>query len=173
MQEDEMIEKLDIGQVVDLAIETERVGHDMYRKLAEDASSAPELQKLFGKLADDERLHEAELRELKNELDERESRQLSDEDSAYLRGLAKDEIFTGEKNAAAAAADIAEREDALQLAYNVEKSTLIYYGALEDVVGQHPVLERIIAMEKQHLRQVMKYLLMPASKMRGVSDQWT
>ena len=55
----------------------------------------------------------------------------------------------------------------------IEKSTLVYYDAMRDVLGDSEVLERIIAMEKQHLRQVLKYMMAPDSKMRGVSDEWT
>lgn len=49
------------------------------------------------------------------------------------------------------------------------------YNLREDTVIENLTIEKALgfAMEKQHLRQVLKYMMAPDSKMRGVSDEWT
>lgn len=54
-----------------------------------------------------------------------------------------------------------------------EENSLLYYGALKDVLGDNRTLAAIVDMEKDHLTQVMKYLIEPDSKVRGTSDDWT
>ena len=168
-----MIDNLSIENVLEFAIETERLGREMYQGLSHRFADEGELRDLFTRLADDEALHETQLRELRNQFSAGAAEDFSDEESEYLRSLSRKEIFYGTDDPLAAVEDGPQRQDALKLAHDLEKSSLVYYDAMRDVLGDNEVLERIIAMEKQHLRQVMKYMMMPESKVRGVSDQWT
>jgi rubrerythrin len=173
LREETVIENLTIEKALGFAIETEQIGQEMYQKLARRHADDSELRGLFARLAEDEKLHEAQLRELRKELSRSGTGELSDEDSEYLRRMSTTEVFYGISDPLAAVEDGPGRQDALKLAHDLEKSTLVYYDAMKDVLGDNEVLERIIAMEKQHLRQVLKYMMAPDSKMRGVSDEWT
>jgi rubrerythrin len=173
LREETVIENLTIEKALGFAIETEQIGQEMYQKLARRHADDSELRDLFNRLAEDEKLHEAQLRELRKELAISRARELSEEDTEYLRLLSTTEVFYGFSDPLAAVEDGSERQDALKLAHDLERSTLVYYDAMRAVLGDNEVLERIIAMEKQHLRQVLKYLMVPEAKMRGVSDEWT
>lgn len=167
-----MDDTLTTGQVLGFAIRTEKLGREMYASLARSFADDEELATLFSTLAEDERFHQAELEELRERLSDDAQRRLSRDDSGYLEGLAREKIFARIEETTAAGA-ISERADALQAAYELEKATLLYYDGVQEVLGENQVLDRIIAMEKRHLRQVMKYIMAPESKVRGASDAWT
>jgi rubrerythrin len=168
-----MIENLTVGRAVEFAITTEQLGQDFYKRLTEKYADDNELSDLFAKLARDEEIHEAQFRELRDSLGTEEQRELEEGDSQYLRSISTAEIFYGNNDPLSAADSVSDREDALKLAHNLEKSTLLYYHSMKEALGQSDVLDRIIAMEKKHLAQVIKYMTVSGSKMRGLSDTWT
>ncbi len=166
-----MIENPTLEKAVEFAITTEALGQKFYRRLADVHGSDDELRDLFNKLARDEELHETQLRRMQQELPAG-SDPLSDENAEYLRAISTAEIFYGNNDPLAAADAVGDRNDALQLAHNLEKSTLLYYHAMREVIGPSTTLDGIIAMEKRHLSQVIKYMVTGA-KMRGLADDWT
>ena len=168
-----MTENMTLGRALEIAIETERIGNEVYRKLAARHEKGSELHGLFERLAEDEKLHESRLRELGGQLDEAAGRELSDQDSEYLRSVSWREIFHGDPDPIAAADRVTSRKDALEMASRLERSTLVYYSGVRDLLGDHPVLEEIMAMEKRHLTQIIKYLMDPEAKVRGTEDRWT
>jgi rubrerythrin len=64
---------------------------------------------------------------------------------------------------------IRSREDALERALHLEKSTLAYYQAMREVLGADEVLDALIAVEKKHVVKVMQ-LMMTGAKFRGLAD---
>lgn len=168
-----MAENMTLRRALEIAIETERIGNEVYRKLAARHEEETELHDLFKRLAEDEKLHESRLRELGDQLDEEAGRKLTDEDSEYLRSVSWREIFHGDPDPIAAADRVVSRKDALEMASRLERSTLVYYSGVRDLLGDHPVLQEIMAMEKQHLTQIIKYLMDPEIKVRGTEDRWT
>jgi len=67
-------------------------------------------------------------------------------------------------------AAIESKEDALTRAYNLERTSLLYYQALKEVM-QADILDEMIAEERKHITQVMKYLVTGA-KFRGLGDKF-
>lgn len=167
-----MIENLTVGRALEFAITTEQLGQRLYAKLA-GAHADDELHDLFTALARDEEVHASQLRALRDDLGETENRELAEQDADYLRTISTAEIFHGYSDPLTAADSMEDRTDALKLAMDLEKSTLLFYHTMEKILGSSPVLDSIIAMEKHHLAQVVKYLISPESKMRGLSDTWT
>lgn len=168
-----MIANLTIGRTIDFAIETERVGQEVYQRLATAHAGNADLRDLFRRLAEDEKLHESQLAEFRRNLESTGERELPKDDSDYLRSISWLEVFHGDRDPIAAADRVESPRDALEMAHNLERSTLLYYGAIRDLLGEDPILQGIIDMEKHHLKQVIKYLMDPEIKMRGVTDQWT
>jgi rubrerythrin len=167
-----MIENLTVPGVLEFAVETERIGNEMYQKLAENHDHETELSGLFSRLADDERLHRAQLDELARTLDESQRRELTEREREYLRRISWAKVFHGDLDPLAVAERADNRDDALQIASNLERSTLIFYDACRDILGNEPVLEEIISMEKHHLTQIIKYMMDSDSKVRGAADTW-
>jgi rubrerythrin len=167
-----MIEKPTVHRAVEFAITTEQLGQKFYQRLAETYGGNDELPDLFGKLARDEELHASQLRSMRDQLPGGGTQQLSERDAEYLQAISTAEIFYGNNDPLAAADAVSGRDDALQLAHNLEKSTLLYYHAMREVIGPTPVLDAIIDMERRHLTQVIKYMVTGA-QMRGLADDWT
>lgn len=167
-----MKEEVTIGRVLEFAITTEDLGHDLYRRLAERYSEDTELRRLFSRLAEDESLHASQLAKMRSDLEAGEVEELSGEDAEYLRSVSSSEVFWDGEDPMAVAEGVEDRNDALQVAHDLEKSTILYYQSLQGVIGRHEILERILEMEHDHLSQVVKYMMIPGAKMRGVTDQW-
>lgn len=167
-----MIENPTVERAFQFAITTEQLGQKFYRRLAHTYDNDKELRDLFGQLARDEELHESQLRRMCEELPEGGSNQLSEQDAEYLRAISTAEIFYGSNDPMAAADAVSDRASALQLAHNLEKSTLLYYHAMREAIGPTTTLDGIIDMEKRHLTRVIKYMVTGA-KMRGLADDWT
>jgi rubrerythrin len=166
-----MIEKLTVHRAVEFAITTEELGGEFYKKLAAKYSDDAELAELFSLLARDEEIHAAEFKALRDTLPADQRAELSTADEEYLRAIATAEIFYGNNEALDPADKIDSREDALERALDLEKGSLLYYGAMRDVLGPSEVLDGIIAAEKDHMTKVMKYMFSGA-KMRGLIDEF-
>ena len=164
-----MIENVTVRRALEFAMTTERQGAAFYGRLATRHADAPELVELFQILAHDEEIHELQFKALLRKLPPGEGGDLSADDREYLRALATAEIFYGNNEALDPADRVGTREDALHRALDLEKATLLYYGAMRDVLGPSEVLDAVIATEKAHLVRVMK-VLFTGGTMRGLLE---
>jgi rubrerythrin len=164
-----MIENVTVRRALEFAMTTERQGAVLYDRLARRHADTPELAELFGVLARDEEIHELQFKALLEDLPEGERGELSADEQEYLRALATAEIFYGNNDALDPADRVSTREDALHRALDLEKATLLYYGAMRDVLGPSEVLDAVIKTEKAHLVQVMK-VLFTGGTMRGLLE---
>jgi rubrerythrin len=166
-----MIEDLSLRRAIEFAIQTEKQGAEFYDRMAKKFADNEELKEIFSILARDEEIHEFQFQRLLKELPFEERGELSEDEVEYLRAVSAAEVFYGHHAALDSADTIESREDALQRAHEMERSTLLYYRAMKDIVGPNPVLDEIIGMEKQHLVQVMRCLV-SGSKMRSLLDSY-
>jgi rubrerythrin len=162
-----MVEELTLDKAIDFAVQTEQLGEAVYRRMAHRFKDDLELGELFRTLAEDEKYHAQrfdKLRELAR------TRKLSTEEQQYLRAVSISDIFSDAQSPGKNVESITSREDALQRAFYLEKTTLQYYQAMKEVLP-HEVLDQMIAEEKSHLTQVTKYMVTGA-KMRGLGDKF-
>lgn len=164
-----MIEKLTLERAVGFAVKTEQLGAQYYSSLAKRFADNAELKELLLQLAKDEKQHEQQFKALAASL--AGGQELSDEDGEYLRSIAMAEIFAGGHEQLDSLAAAASRDDALQRAFELEKTSVLYYKQMQEVLGSSEVLDAIIAEEKRHLVQVSRYLVTGA-KMRGLADEF-
>ncbi|MBN2653717.1 MAG: ferritin family protein [Nitrospirae bacterium] len=147
------MENFSILEVVEQAIQTEKMGYDYYRSMSEKFSDDEKLVKLFTTLADKERVHEKTFEELKCIIiigsQEPEG---WEEASLYLRAIVESEFFLGLDKALASMQHVSSVKDALDFAIRFEKETLLYYLGIRDVVKQKEVVDEIINEEKSHIR---------------------
>jgi rubrerythrin len=59
----------------------------------------------------------------------------------------------------------------INLAFEFEKDTVLFYIALRDLYGMDPALDEIIRNEKSHMTILMKYLLTDF-RLKGLEDVW-
>jgi rubrerythrin len=166
-----MIEDLNLHKAVEFAIKTEEQGAAFYDRLAAKFADNEELKEVFTVLARDEEIHQIQFRRLLKELPEGERCELSDADQEYLRALSAAEIFYGNNDALNKVDDMETAQDGLERALGLERSTLLYYTAMREVLGSSEVLDAIIQTEKEHMVRVMKYMVTGA-KMRGLLEDY-
>jgi rubrerythrin len=163
-----VIEDLTLRKAVQFAVKTEELGAAFYRRLATHFASDKEVNQVFALLAKDEDTHLAQFKALLDTVPAGEDA-LQYEQEQYLRAMATAEIFSGDSGLFKNVDAIGSVADAMEKALHLEKATVTYYIAMRDVLPESKVLDTIIASEKHHVVQVMRYLITGA-KMRGLSD---
>ena len=163
------VEDITLRKAVQFAISVEQLGNECYERLARRFSDDEEISRVFSVLAKDELLHEKHLQKLLVMIPEEEPEGYA-EKYGVLRAMSLSEFFTSRDGLRRALEQIETREDALQRAFELERSTLGYYQALKDVLGENPVLEDIIQMEKDHMMSILRYMVTGA-KLRGLGDR--
>ena len=166
-----MLEDISITKALEFAVMTEEHAAGVYGKLAEQFADDAELKGVFEQLAKDEQAHRQQFALILEQTPEEEGARPS-EDLEYLRAMSVSEFFadSGPLSTMDAAKD---RDDALMNVLAFERNALGYYRAIADVLGESRALAGIIAAERAHVRQVMKYLVVDGSKFRGLGDTWS
>ena len=144
------------SELINIAIGIERRGivfYDIMAKSTENATASD----VFHYLADIERQHIQIFQDMLTEADKYQfSETQAGEYSAYLQALVDSAVFTDDlvtsEMATQAETDIA----ALELAIGSEKDSILFYCEMRDIMPQRaqPTVNRIIAEEKSHLRQL-------------------
>lgn len=165
-----MIENVSAAAVVEFALETEKIGAELYRELARKFAADAELRQLFEGLGRDEVQHGEQIRALQQRLAPRlRDQPVSAEQRDYLRAMSMAEIFSAPKGPARDLASVKSRDDALERALNLEKATVAYYQAVRDLMGPDEILDSLIAVEKKHVVKVIQ-LLLTGARFRGLAD---
>jgi len=166
-----MLENLTLKKAVAFAIQTEELGEKLYTRFAKKFTSEKEVSDIFRQLAKDEIVHRQQFTKLLEVTAESEDDQGSYETGDYLKAMAMSDIFSPKSGPFARVNDVQNGNEALLIAFELEKATLGYYIAMKELLGDNRVLKSIIEVEKSHLVNIMKVLLTDA-KFRGLQDQW-
>jgi len=153
-----------VRKSVELAIVAERIGATFYKNVAEVFSDRgrTDLAVTFGFLADEEKRHESRFREMLNfDVPTVAIATLQDAPTTTIATLdiGADEYLTAvavEMFNAAVYRKLDKIDDVVDVilkAIDLEKSSLLYYTGLKEVLGSDRILEEIIAEEKKHLVQ--------------------
>jgi rubrerythrin len=169
-QEVEMTEAMTPRQAIEFAVKTEELGTRFYQQLALKFSDQPELEELFELLAKDEVMHERQFRKLLEKTPPDQGVSTGPE-FQYLRAMSLSQFFMGQEGLKRKCREIEDKGDALGIAFELEKATLQYYGAMREVLGENEILNAVIEAEKAHLTKVMQYIITDA-KFRGLADKW-
>jgi rubrerythrin len=166
-----MLEDLTVRKAVEFAITVEELGETNYRRLAKKFGDDPKMAELFGGLADDEAIHRKQFTKLLDEAEKVDDDKLDYERKQYLRAMSISEFFSKNYGPFKDADKFDRAADALQAAFELEKSLVNFYTAMRDILGDNPILEEIIGSEKKHTVAVMK-LMMTDAKYRTLEDPW-
>ncbi|MBI5641013.1 MAG: ferritin family protein [Nitrospirae bacterium] len=150
------MERYSISEVIEQAVQTEKLGYDFYTSMAKRFSSDEGLKKLFDTLASKERVHEQRFIELK-EIVKEEEPQGWEEVSYYLRAIVESEFFLGRHKALPSLEHVKTVEDAVAYAMGFEKETLLYFHVIRDAIKEKDVVDEIINEERSHIMWLVKF----------------
>lgn len=144
------MENYSINEVLEQAVQTEKLGYEFYTSMAKRFAENEELGKLFDTLALKERSHEKRFQDLKETV---KDDKLTDwyEVSKYLRVIVESEFFIGKEKSLPSLGHVTTISDAVEFALGFEKETLLYFYALRDVVQEKNAVDEIISEEKSHI----------------------
>ena len=159
-----------LKRALEFAVTVEAVGARAYRQLAAKLKNDEEIAGVFKQLAKDETAHERHFRSLLEKTPPEPGPKDYDEGMGVLKAMSLSEFFSTRTGLKKDLAGIKTRDQALSRAFELERATLNYYRAMQDVMPRGGrALDDVIAAEKQHLLKVMQYLITGA-KFRGLSD---
>lgn len=148
-----------VKEVIEQAIQTEKLGAEFYTNMAEKFKDNEELRKLFELLAEKEREHENVFNSIMETTGS--SYQMPDnwgEASKYLRAIVESEFFLGNDKVLPSSIDLLKSaNDVLNYAMTFEKVTLLYYLELRDVVADKEAIDDIVNEEKGHIVWLSDY----------------
>lgn len=150
---------------IELAIETEKIGAKYYQELTERFSNEPGIKDIFAQLARDEKVHEQQFSELLQSLTG--EGKIDQKQQAYLKAASVSEFF--KNDTFKGIAKVESPEEVMRRAFNFEKSTLFFYSALKEIIGESKQLDEIIEAEKLHVTNLLAVILEDA-KFRGLQD---
>ncbi len=142
--------------VMQTAVEVEKNGEKFYKTLAERADN-PAATKLFEALASEEKKHIAVFQEIQESVNRKPLVcEFDDETKQYINALAG-EVFTKEKLDAVLKKKNMSAEDAIRHAADFEKSSILFFSELRDLVELHDakVIDLMIEQEKAHLTKLL------------------
>jgi len=152
--------KYSIDEIMEMAIQTEKLGFQFYTTVAEKFKTDDGLFKLFKTLADKEKVHEKTFTGMKDAIAKSGIKVEPvqwDEVSNYMRAFVESEFFLGKSKALPSMDHIKTVADAVKFAIGFEKETLLYFMELKSIVKEKDVIEEVINEEKSHIRWLDSY----------------
>ncbi len=144
------MEKFSLREAVEQAIQTEKLGYEFYRVMAEKFKDNGAMKELCESLAEKERGHEKTFSDLM--LDIKEAGEVDwEEVSKYLRAIVESEFFLGKGKSLPSLDGVKTVADAVRIALGFEKETLLYFYGIRDLIMEKEVVSRIIEEEKSHI----------------------
>ena len=149
-----------VKELIEVAIREEQTGATYYRALAE-ATESEELAEFARAVAQMEDDHQAKFRGLLESLGDYEptGESYAGEYESYMSYLLEGRIFPSGQDGVELARRQADDREAVETAMELERNTLLFYlEMIRFVPEQHrPMLDEIIAEERQHLTDSAKY----------------
>ena len=151
------MERFSIGEIIEQAVQTERLGYQFYTTMAEKfKKDSEDMNKLFTTLAEKELKHEKTFSDLRETIRDTESEGW-EEVSEYMRAIVESEFFLGKNKSLPSMENVKNIEEAVNFAINFEKETLLYFYGLKDAVKEKETVDEIINEEKSHIRWLITF----------------
>ena len=155
-----MLLPLTAEEILEIAIETERQGAAFYESLAACAQDE-RVKEECRRLVTFEREHEKTFRRLLEQQDVQRAlsslqpSQLSDKYRQYLSALVDSNMLPDEETAQRLADEAESEADAINVALQMEKNTILFYQELQNLLGQEAgVLQTILDEERSHVYEL-------------------
>lgn len=147
------------NELINIAIGIERRGVDFYDVMAKSTQNAA-AREIFRYLAGVEREHIQTFRDMLTEAEIHESPEVyAGEYAAYLQALVDSAVFTDDMAPSEMAAQAESDVRAIELGIMAEKDSILFYYGMKERMPQrvHPTLNKVIAEEELHLRQLSDF----------------
>jgi len=144
------------SELINIAIGIERRGIAFYDIMTRSTGNAI-ARDVFQYLADMERQHAQIFQGMLSEADKYQIPETyAAEYAAYLQALVDSAVFTDDFVTSEMATKTNSDIEAMELAIEAEKDSLLFYDEMRDIMPQRaqPTVNKIIAEEKSHLRQL-------------------
>ena len=144
------------SELVNIAIGIERRGIAFYDVMAKSAESG-KVREVFQCLVGMEHQHINIFQDMLVETDEYQLPEAyTGEHAAYLEALVDSVVFSDDLITSEMVTRLDSDIEALELAINLEKDSILFYYQMRDIVSpkEQPALDKIIAEEKSHLRDL-------------------
>ncbi len=140
-----------LEELLGVALKIEGSGYEFYITLANRSTKNKEL---FKKLAEQERDHMKTFEKIVAQSKEKSRLQsLNEEAVGYLKIFAETSIFPEIEQ------DVPEDlEEALQVALDVEKDSVVFYEELAKYAPQKETIQKIVEEEKRHFKDILKMI---------------
>lgn len=154
-----MANKYNIKEILEMAVQTEKLGYKFYMKIAEKFKRNKELVALFTKLASKEQVHEKTFTDLKRIVAKSGTEDVEwGEVSNYMRAFVESEFFLGRGKSLPSMARIKTSKDAVKFALGFEKETLLYFLELRKIVKEKEIVDEVINEEKSHIMWLSEFM---------------
>ncbi|HXX53204.1 MAG TPA: ferritin family protein [Thermodesulfovibrionales bacterium] len=150
------MERFSIREVLDQAIQTERLGYQFYTIMAETFRGDEGLARLFSTLASKEQRHEKTFSELADLIRDDEPANW-EEAEQYLRAIVESEFFLGKNKSLPSLRQVKTAADAVNFALGFEKETLLYFYGIREAVREKEIVDEIINEERSHVMWLNNY----------------
>ena len=144
------------SELINIAIGIERRGIVFYDIMASSTKNSA-TREVFHYLADMEREHIKTFQGMLGEADKYQpSPDQAGEYTAYLQALVDSAVFSDDLVTSEMATRAESDIEALELAIGAEKDSILFYYQMRDIMPQRaqPTVNKVIAEEKSHLRQL-------------------
>jgi rubrerythrin len=155
-----MIFNFNAAEIFSIAIDIEENGRNFYLKARESVDDAG-VKALFGELADQEVSHKKRFEALKAQLPEAVAGSTvwdpNNEMDQYLKVMADEHVFVTGKSTDHQMSKIKDVKDALRLAIEFEKDSVIFFLTVQEAVDADKGKELIgilIKEEQEHLKRL-------------------
>lgn len=150
------MEKFSIREVIEQAVQTEKLGYEFYTIMSKKFEKNENLKKLFDTLAVKEQRHEKAFSELKEIIID-EIPGNWEEVSQFLRAIIESEFFLGKNKSLPSLKHVKTMEDAVRFAIGFEKETLLYFDGMKAIVKEKEIIDEIINEERSHIMWLNKF----------------
>lgn len=145
--------KYSIDEIMEMAIQTEKLGYQFYTGMSEKFKKDDGLAKLFTTLASKERVHEKTFTNLKDMVAKHGTEPVQwEEVTNYMRAFVESEFFLGRGKSLPTMDHLKTVQDVVKFALGFEKETLLYFMELRSIVKEKEVVDVVINEEKSHIR---------------------
>lgn len=150
------MERFSVREVIEQAVQTEKLGYQFYTTIAEKFRKDEGLNKLFSTLASKEQRHEKTFRELLEIIKDEEPANW-EEAEQYLRAIVESEFFLGKSKSLPSMEKVKTVDNAVEFALGFEKETLLYFYGIRDAVKEKEVVDEIINEERSHIMWLNRF----------------
>jgi rubrerythrin len=144
--------KYSIDEIMEMAIQTEKLGFQFYTAMGEKFKKDGKLATLLTTLASKEKQHEKIFTGLKDSVAKHGTETVEwEEVSNYMRAFVESEFFLGRGKALPSMDHLKTVQDVVKFALGFEKETLLYFMELRAIVKEKAVVDAVINEEKSHI----------------------